>query len=308
MSENKEVFRSFGALKGFHDQQAEQAEAKEREDVKELYDQSLKDNFDQVQAASFAVPELGAAGQVAFGRQENTKKGENSLWIRAAYQSQAEKSVRQSMVDGFISERDATGYISAKLPKNFPLSRADFSRLVLGRIESMNLAKLHVTDLVAFSRPDIIRSTGEAEQSERVSMEHEIDPERQEQFAILRSVKGFLFEAIDRGQQEGNTMRYPYNGYHVFVYRGGFCLEGPEKGYAAYFLKFSNPMDIERDPGMYDKREEVIEKGVRSYLRQAESRRDLLKKFNASRVVHEGNWQQRVQEKTRELSGFQQQI
>lgn len=276
--------RRGGWLGGFGELKAER-EKQERQEIQELYDNVLKDNFDEVPNAGFAVEDAANVESIAINQVPDLPAGERQLSVTVNYRGTGDKPWH---VDGHIFERSGTGMVEIKLPGNFPLTHEQLAKTVLKDIESMRFDFYHETSLKILPEKDE-PAAGRGGTPERKQLPP-IDRGRKEQLELLRNQPGVLF-----GVRDSDSW---YNDYHVFLFRGGLVLESGEYGNAAYVVRFSEKLPVAQDPKEEEQREEIVDQYVRPIFKQALSRKQLQEQFAAKKVVHSGNWQGKLQEET----------
>lgn len=277
-------------------------EQQRREEVGELYQEVMAGKFSEIPVVSFKLEDIDQIGPITVSPLMDQKPGEGaiSFWFEAKQPPVPGKPDRPYMVNGQFFERGGTGVASVELKKRLglPFDQIELSKRILENLKELSLPFYHRAELAVFPEADPSVggiSGGEGEGTVITPVDKE----------ILRRLH-FLEELAQGEYKEGFLGAYVPGGKHyfqeylVYAWRGGVVVETPAYGNAAYLLPFEKPLGVTR-PANEEEHRQFAADVLQPIFSAAPTRKTLLAQ-GGSRIVHHGNWEDKMKKQVESLA------
>lgn len=287
MGENKErrvgSFAEAGAV----------LEQQRREEVGKLYQEVMAGKFNELPIVSFKLEDIDQIGPITISPLTNQKPGEGaiSFWFEAKQPPIPGKPDRPFMVSGQFYERGATGVASVELKKRLglPFDQVELSRRILEKLKELHLPFYHRAELSIFPETDMAQESEGIPGGELIVTP--VDRDIMQRLRFLESLaqgdykEGFLGAYIPKGD-------HYFQEYLVYAWRRGVVVETPAYGNAAYLLPFATPLGVAR-PASKEQHEQFATEYLQPIFKAAPTRKTMLAQ-GGSRIVHHGNWEEKM--------------
>lgn len=253
-------------------------------EMRTSFQEFLKYQFDTISPGTFAskLPEIDSIGIIpAFGR----------IHITIHHTTKYGKPVQTPWI------MDENGVFTGNMPRGISLPRAKIEEEIKDIIKRVNFPFWRKTDIEIVPYEDVGPKQGIRGESGEMKKRRCIDPAR---LTFLEQQKGVLFGFLNK--------RDGFDKYRVAVFAGRkniFCvMENPQIENAAFIFDTNGHEKF--DPNIFrlpsaqrctpEESQRIIDQHCKPLLELVETRKDLVDKIGAKRIIHTPNtWQQKLQ-------------